>query len=583
MPQPNAILQSNIPGLAIGDYEIAVPESTSDSIQMTIYGNSASLSPGALAYASRSGITFELAAPPPATPAPSSPIVIVNGSTGPIYINASINVFGNSATPTVIPANSYITVIWGGRLAPSWYATDFGTGPSPAAPVPVNTVAPTLSGTAQVGSVLTADTGTWTESPTSFTYQFIDTATGTLQQAGASNAYTIQASDAGGAIYVIVFATNGNGTASAYSQPSAPIAAPSGPTNTALPTLSGTAQVGSALTLSNGTWNGSPTSFTYEFFRQSTGISVQGPGASSSYTCQAGDVGTSIYGVVVATNGSGSTSAQSATSATVTAATPLPNIPAGVVTVGNLLTTDSAMLNPASGIWDTVAGGGSPVHGTCNGGLPSDQANIFQDSSGYLHIAVNAPGARTGSGIWATSQRNGQAGNASGGGAPTGFVLPNWPNKWVIEFSIKTTGQDGTHAYYWSSPWLQSRQASGSTNYEEIDVYEGAGWSGSGSPGLQSLTYHWDSTLHATIYPTSPHLSDGNWHEVTLVYDPPNSVCHIYWDGVEVTPGGGWPLEVPNVQQVIQLTTGYSGSSLIPANPATGDLIFRWIRAWAAS
>jgi len=43
---------------------------------------------------------------------------------------------------------------------------------SAAQPVPVNTVAPTASGTGAVGSTLTATSGTWTNSPTSYTYQW---------------------------------------------------------------------------------------------------------------------------------------------------------------------------------------------------------------------------------------------------------------------------------------------------------------------------------------------------------------------------------------------------------------------------
>jgi len=83
--------------------------------------------------------------------------------------------------------------------------------PPPSAPV--NTVAPIVTGTPAVGSVLTATNGTWIGSPT-FTYQWYTVST-TLPIAGAtSTTYTLQQTDADTEVYCQVTGTNiaGSGT-----------------------------------------------------------------------------------------------------------------------------------------------------------------------------------------------------------------------------------------------------------------------------------------------------------------------------------------------------------------------------------
>ena len=89
---------------------------------------------------------------------------------------------------------------------------------------PVNTAAPTLSGTAQVGQTLTALTGTWTGYPTptlSLQWSLCDAGGGNCQSiAGAtSSTHTLASTDQEGTIRVGVTAANPVGSASATSAP----------------------------------------------------------------------------------------------------------------------------------------------------------------------------------------------------------------------------------------------------------------------------------------------------------------------------------------------------------------------------
>jgi len=80
----------------------------------------------------------------------------------------------------------------------------------PAIPVPVNTALPTIGGTAQIGQTLSASTGGWTNSPTSFAYQWSDSATGPIGGATAS-AYVPTSANLGHTLTVSVIATNAVG------------------------------------------------------------------------------------------------------------------------------------------------------------------------------------------------------------------------------------------------------------------------------------------------------------------------------------------------------------------------------------
>ncbi len=92
---------------------------------------------------------------------------------------------------------------------------------------------------------------------------------------------------------------------------------PSAPVNSAVPTITGTAQVGQTLTASQGTWANSPTSYAYQWKRAGTAISGA---TSSTYVPVTADVGNALTVTVTAANATGSASSTSAATASVIAA-----------------------------------------------------------------------------------------------------------------------------------------------------------------------------------------------------------------------------------------------------------------------
>jgi hypothetical protein len=79
------------------------------------------------------------------------------------------------------------------------------------------------------------------------------------------------------------------------------------PSNTAAPTISGTLSVGQTLTVSNGTWTGAPTSFSYQWQRCSSPTSctdISGA-AGKTYTVATADNGKALRAQVTASNADG--------------------------------------------------------------------------------------------------------------------------------------------------------------------------------------------------------------------------------------------------------------------------------------
>jgi hypothetical protein len=214
---------------------------------------------------------------------------------------------------------------WTDSPASFYASTEILESPPPAAPA--NTVLPVVSGSAAEGETLSASSGSWSGSPTSYAYQWQDcnaTGGGCASIAGATaSSYKLVAGDVGHTVRVVVTASNASGSTSASSAATAVVVTappPAAPANTVLPVVSGSAVEGETLSSSKGSWSGSPTSYAYQWQDcNATGggcASIAGATASS-YKLVAGDVGHTVRVVVTASNASGSTSASSAATAVV--------------------------------------------------------------------------------------------------------------------------------------------------------------------------------------------------------------------------------------------------------------------------
>jgi hypothetical protein len=184
---------------------------------------------------------------------------------------------------------------------------------------PANTTAPhiTSDGTPQTGETVTCSDGVWTGSPTPTLSKQWKRNGVNISGAGATS-YVLQVADVGQTITCVVTATNIGGSASQASDNSiVPSAPPSGsPTNTVAPSISPGSGVhtGDTLTVSAGTWTGSPTGYSFQQQRDTgsgyanVGSPLADADGSITFVPQPADEGFPIRFMVTAANGSGSSS-----------------------------------------------------------------------------------------------------------------------------------------------------------------------------------------------------------------------------------------------------------------------------------
>jgi hypothetical protein len=244
---------------------------------------------------------------------------------------------------------------------------------------PANTAAPSILGVVQEGQLLTANPGGWSPVPTGFSYAW--TSGGAAVGTNSAN-YTVAPTDVGKAIAVSVIASDAGG--SSPSVPSAATAAvlPLAPVNTAPPAISGAAQQGEVLTMTQGAWANIPTLINEQWEDCAGLLCAPIPGQTgTSYTVGAGDVGHTVQVVETASNAaallgvaaaSARTATASATSATSVVAfsqnTPTTN---QAVTLVATVISNSGNANPHGSL--SFFDGSGPVAGCAGKGVNGGQ------------------------------------------------------------------------------------------------------------------------------------------------------------------------------------------------------------------
>jgi hypothetical protein len=170
------------------------------------------------------------------------------------------------------------------------------------------------------------------------------------------------------------------------------------PGNSAPPTITGTPQVGSTLTTSNGTWTGTPTSYGYQWQRCTGTTCTNISGATTqSYVVRQADAGHTLRSVVTATNADGSSTANSAPTATVTAGNGPKNtlrpVVLGDAYVGELLTAGNGKWTPEPESYtyrwfqcNSAGGSCTPIAGATTSRYRVRLADLYQT----IRVAVTA-------------------------------------------------------------------------------------------------------------------------------------------------------------------------------------------------
>ena len=235
------------------------------------------------------------------------------GSTGASCVNIS-KATGASYAASAADVGHELTIVVSATDRESHTAAGKASPVGPVAPPPPPslTALPRVSGTARDGSTLMTTTGSWS-SPDALGYRYQwqrcdGTGAACVGIVGATSAsYGITGYDIGHEITSLVTAVDGEGqTGQGDGTPVGPVASPSPPSTSVLPSIAGIAQVGQTLLVSDGSWvTPDVLTYTYQWERcdSSGGNCAPLPDqATGAYVLTTDDLGRDITVVVTATD-----------------------------------------------------------------------------------------------------------------------------------------------------------------------------------------------------------------------------------------------------------------------------------------
>ena len=146
-----------------------------------------------------------------------------------------------------------------------------------------------VTGSATVGSTLTAAPGTWLPGATTLAYQWLRN--GTRIEDATASTYVVQLADVASGLSVTVTGTKAGYADEAGTSAATPAVVALTLTSAPTPTISGTVKVGSILTVDAGAWTPAPVDLAYEWLRNGVAI---GGATGKTHSLSGGDLATAM-------------------------------------------------------------------------------------------------------------------------------------------------------------------------------------------------------------------------------------------------------------------------------------------------